>query len=448
MAVYAARLRSEGLSNVVSGVDITSNLAKVLQSGLSGKAAEEFAYIATKLNAAIPTQDFFNYASTYSMLASNAISQGRSQAEALKYANEQIELFASGVLYASRQLTGGFNMGLTDASNLLESATKIVSASGRGNASNVAGILTAVSAITGAYAPDLASSLVDSVYQSAMGGNSPSIVALRSLAGGNASNTEFLNRLSLDPKGVFVTLFRNLSRMQNMSPSNYMEVAEGLSSVFGISQEAFSRVDFNSLANSIANMDSSLSSLSENVDLLRSGQTTTTAEQLKMQQINEYLIDEGLAYVLDNEVARSVQEHMWDEQLALQLTEAEYGVNLQGAALTFLEGIMHTIDNIMVILNPIKRLEKTLDVARTELEAIAMNTDINNMIKLGVVGQGNKVDYRHLTNRGSMFNDLTTSYVDLLGGKSAYSRVSSACKESHVTNDRCRYSVCTTYGWT
>ena len=429
MSLYASRLRSEGLSKVVSGTDITSNLAKVLQAGLSGKAAEEFAYTATKLNAAIPTQDFFNYASTYSMLASNAISQGKSQAEALKYANEQLELFASGVLYASRQLTGGFNMGLTSASNLLESATKIVSASGRGNASNVAGIFTAISAITGAYAPDLASSLADVIYQSAMGGNSPSIVALRSLAGGNASNTEFLNRLSMNPKSVFVTLFRNLSKMQNMSPSNYMEVAEGLSSVFGISSDAFSRIDFNSLATAISNMDESLSALDENVDLLKSGQTTTTAEQLKMQQINEYLIDEGLAYVLDNEVARSVQEHMWDEQLALQITEAEYGVNLQGAALTFLEGIMHTIDNIMVILNPIKRLEKTLDVARTELEAIAMNTDINNAIKLGVVGTGNETDYRHLTNRGSLFTDLTTSYVELLGGKSMYSSVSSGFKK-------------------
>ena len=56
---YSQRLREEGLSSAVSSVDIIESLTKVLDSGLSGKAAEEFAYLATILNAAIPNQDFF-----------------------------------------------------------------------------------------------------------------------------------------------------------------------------------------------------------------------------------------------------------------------------------------------------------------------------------------------------------------------------------------------------
>ena len=89
-----------------------------------------------------------------------------------------------------------------------------------------------------------------------------------------------------------------------------MEVAESLSSIFGISMDAFARVDFNYLADAIASMNVNDAALLENMDLLASGETTTSAEEMRMRQINQYMIDEGLSYVLDNEVARSIQEHM------------------------------------------------------------------------------------------------------------------------------------------
>jgi hypothetical protein len=116
--------------------------------------------------------------------------------------------------------------------------------------------------------------------------------------------------------------------------------------------DAFARIDFNYLANAIADMNVNNGALSENLALLKAGETTTTAEQLKMQQINKYMIEEGLSYVLDNEAARQIQQHMWDEQIALDMREATYGVELKGAALEFLEGIRATIDNILSFLNP------------------------------------------------------------------------------------------------
>ena len=89
-----------------------------------------------------------------------------------------------------------------------------------------------------------------------------------------------------------------------------MEVAEGLSSIFGVSLEALARIDFNYLAQSISQMSVGTAALEENMELLASGQTTLTAEQLKNAQINKYMIDEGLSYVLDNEAARAIQQHM------------------------------------------------------------------------------------------------------------------------------------------
>lgn len=419
IGIYSQRLRSEGLTDVIASTDITESLAKVLDSGLSGKVAEEFAYLATKLNSAIPTQDFFNYAETYASIAANAIAAGKSESEAIAYANEQMELFASNVLFASRQLAGGFTTGLQDAQSLFESAVQIANAAKTNNSAHIGGVLTSVSAIVGAVAPDLSSSITETIVKAATGGNSEEIVALRSLAGIDAGNTAFLRALANDPKAIFSAMFTNLANMQNMSPDNYMEVAEGLSEVFGLSAEAFQRVDFNYLAQAISEMNVSNASLTENLKHLSSGETTTTAEQLKIAKINEYMLKEGLAYVLDNEVARSIQEHMWDEQLANELMEATYGVELQGAALQFLEGISQTVQNIIDFLNPFSFLKKIGNLVATSVEANAQQSDIRQLLELGKVGQGNAEDLYNLTTRGTNLN-LTDSIVTMMGGFSAY----------------------------
>lgn len=419
MGNYAERLRSEGLTSVVSSSDITSNLAKVLESGLSGQVAEEFAYIATKLNAAIPTQDFFNYAETYASLAANAIKNGASQTEAINYANEQLEAFANNVLYASRELSGGFSTGLKDAQSLFQSSVEIATASKTGNATTISGVLTSVAAIVGAIAPDLSTSIVDAVVNAAVGGNSEEIVALRSLAGINASNTEFLKALANDPQSVFVELFQNLGKMQNMSEDAYMEVAEGVASIFGLQKEALQRVDFEYLAEAIGKMSTTTNSLDENVALLASGESTTTAEQLKMAQINEYMIEEGLEYVLDNAAARSIQEHMWDEQLARELMEASYAVELQGSALDFLEGLQSTVEKISSILNPLAWAKKVANLVVTAEEGVAQRADLAQFLQLGAVGSGSAKTFYQLTTTGVDLG-LTKSLVSQMGGFSAY----------------------------
>ena len=391
MAVYAQRIRDEGLSRVVSGSDITGNLAKVLESGLSGTVAEEFAYIATILNAAIPTQDFFEYGEAYSAIAANLIAGGMSQEQAIEEANNQLKAFASNILYTNRELTGGFSTGLKNASDLFTKSMQITQAAKTGNVAEVAGVLTSVAGITGAIAPDLASSMVDAVVKSALGGNASDIVALRSLTGINASNTEFLRKLATDPQSVFSTMFFNLARMQNMSNDAFMEVAEGLSSVFGISMDAFARVDFTQLAKAVANMDTNSNALNENMKLLASGQTTTTAEQLKMQQINQYMIEEGLAYVVDNAAARMIQEHMWDEQIARQITEATFAVDLAGSSLELLASIESVGNKLLTVVS--FGTSGIDDLNKTEEEFNEQRKDIARLLIQGKVGKGSSFDY-------------------------------------------------------
>ena len=431
---YASRLRSEGLSSVVSSADITSNLENVIKSGLSGAAAEEFAYMATVLQEAVPNQDFFSYASTYAAIAANATKEGLSQQEALAKANSEMEQFASNVLYASRQLSGGFSTGLQNTSELFSDSFKIIQSARSGDMAQVSGVLTSVAGIIGAIAPDLSSSLVESVVSAAIGGNSDTNVALRSLAGVNASNTQFLKALADDPKKIFSNLFNNLAEMQNTGQDNFMEVAEGLSDVFGVSMESLARVDFNYLASAISSMSVNNSSLQDNLSLLADGQTKTTTEQLKIAEINKLMIDEGLSYVLDNEAARAIQQHMWDEQLALEMQEATYAVDLKGGAMTFLEKISEAVKFISVILNPIGALmDKITSLAATSAEAAAQNADIKQLLELGNVGNKNKEQLHNLTTRGKRLN-LTESLVTQMGGFSSYDFVSKISAANNAMN--------------
>lgn len=434
MASYASRLRAEDLASVISAGDLTDNLAKVIDSGLTGKIAEEFSYQATKLNAAIPTEDFFAYGEVYASIVANQVAAGKSQVEAIAYANDELNKFASNLLYASRQISGGISTGLRDAHSLFESSVQIAHASRDGVASEISGVLTAIAAATGAIAPDLAGAMTDAIVRAATGGNSSEIVALRSLAGINASNTEFLNSLTSDPQGVLSTLFYNLSERQNMSEQNYMEVAEGLSDIFGLSMETFQRVDFAYLAKAITEMSLNNNELSKNVNLLVSGETTLTAEQLRYRQINEYLIKEGLAYVLDNEVARSIQEHMWEEQLAREMMESTYAVELKGSALEFLEGIRQTIENLLSIFSPAMWFKKAVNLSGTIMESYSQSGDIANLLQAGKIGQGNYQDFYNLITRNTDLN-LTDSLLSQLGSFSAYETTSTLRNISSFLTD-------------
>ena len=418
---YANRLRSEGLESVISAADISTNLGKVLEGGLSGAAAEEFAYLATILENAIPTQDFFSYSDTYAQVVANAMARGLDESSAIQEADAQLQQFASNLLYASRNISNGLSSALKDGKRLWEDSVKIAANARISDSSTISGVLTSVAAQVGAIAPDLASDLVDKVVSAAIGGNSNELVALRSIAGVGASNSEFLRILANDPKSLFAALFNNLAKMQQMNADNFMEVAEGLAETFGLPAEAFSRVNFQSLASAISSMQINTASLSENMELLSSKQTVTSDEQLKMQQINKMILDEGLAYVLDNEAARAIQQHMWDQELANEMAEREYSVELAGEAKKALQGIAETVSNILNFLNPFAWVGKLFNMAATAAEYGAQKADIAAVIEKGKVGRGNATSYSNLTNFSSP--ETVPQLIEMMGGRSAFGAV-------------------------
>lgn len=434
---YANRLRSEGLESVISAADISTNLGKVLEGGLSGAAAEEFAYLATILENAIPTQDFFSYSDTYAQVVANAMARGLDESAAIKEADEQLQQFASNLLYASRNISNGLSSALKDGKKLWEDSVKIATTARISDSSNISGVLTSVAAQVGAVAPDLASDLVDKIVSAAIGGNSDQIVALRSIAGVGASNTEFLRILANDPKSLFATLFSNLAKMQQMNADNFMEVAEGLSETFGISSDAFARVDFQALASAISAMQINTSSLSDNMSLLTSKQTVTSDEQMKMQQINKMILDEGLAYVLDNEAARAIQQHMWDQELANEMAERDYSVELAGEAKKALLGIAETVSNILNFLNPLGWVGKLANMVATAAEYDAQKADIAQVLERGKVGRGNATSFSNLTNFSSP--ETVPQLIEMMGGASAFGAINNAVNVMNSLTDASGY---------
>lgn len=418
-SAIAEELKNEGLEKVIPATDVVNNLSKIIDSGLSGVVAQAFALESTKLSAAIPTEDFTSYAGLYAQLASEAMNQNLPRADAIAYANSQLEEFASNLLYSSRTLAGGFTTGLKDSQSLFKDAIEIAQTAKTYNASEISGTLTSVSAIIGSVAPDLAQGLVQNIVSAAIGGNNSTIVALRSLAGINAGNTDFLRQMALDPQGVFVTIFRNLAQLQDMSPTNYMEVAEGLSQVFGVDMKAFARVNFNTLADKISDMVVNQYSLAENMELLRRGEATVTADQLRYQEINNDILNNGLAYVIDSEYGRMIQQHMWDEQLANELQENEYSVNIKGAALEFLEGLRHTVANILAFINPVGYVADGIArIIASNEETNYNNERIADLLENGKVGD-NLEAFSNLTNVSGTPLNLTNkkNLTDFFGSR-------------------------------
>ena len=430
---FAARLQREDLSKYVSSADIMEKLEYVLKQGLTGKAAEEFAYQATLLNQMIPTEDFFQYAASYASIIAQTISSGGNLAGGISVANDALQDFANSLLYAKKE-NDGLTTTLSGTSDLFTKAAEIAITSQSTNRDTLSSLSTTLAMLSGAVgsvAPDLANGIVDAVYRAAVGGNSSEITALRSLAGTGASNTAFLKALVGNPQEVLKTMFENLSILQARGSANYMEVAEGLSSVFGISMDALSRLDFQKLADKIGNatVDAANTYLTKAEERLKAGDTTSKDSQNRIAKINEYMMEEGLAYVLDNEVARSIQEHMWQEQLAREIESASYSVDLIGGARSALLGIETTLRRYVAYSLGLGWVEELANVALTVSEATAINTDTARILKAGVIEATQITDpdrvarinagrdaERYALTTGNEDLGLATPIITLLGG--------------------------------
>lgn len=418
MSAYSARLQEEGLSSSIGSTDITSKLQSILDAGLSGDVAEEFAYISTVLENAVPTENWDSYAQSYASMVSTFVSNGYSQSAALSAANEQLKTFASNILNA-KEVSDGLTTSLTGVSELFDNIVQITQTAGGTDTSNVSSALSIVQAIAGQVSSSVGNDLVSQIVQAAVGGNSDELVALRSMAGTGAANTAFLKSLYNNPNSVLATLFENLSAMIDKEKDNYMEVAYSLADTFGISADALVRVDWDKLVSELRSNSSSTSNITSSIALLASGESTTNAESQKLAQINEYLLDQGLSYIIDNDAAWEVQQHLWEQEIAEQITESTFAVDLQGSGLELLQSIKSLAYDILKAMPVVGWVISATEIADTASDLAGYTSDIAEMIDAGKVGSGNSSQYHDLTTYdvGSLIKEYDSkSTIDLFKG--------------------------------
>lgn len=415
MSAYSARLQEEGLSSSIGTTDITSKLQSILDAGLSGDVAEEFAYISTVLENAVPTENWDSYAQSYASMVSTFVSQGYSTSAALSAANTQLTTFASNILNA-KDVSDGLTTSLTNVSDMFDSIVQITQTAGGSDTSSLSSALSITQAIAGQISSSVGNDLVSQIVQAAVGGNSDELVALRSMAGTGAANTSFLKALYANPNSVLATMFENLSAMIDKSKDNYMEVAYSLADTFGISADALVRIDWDKLVSELRSNSSSTSNINNAVSLLASGESTTNAESQKLAQINEYLLDQGLSYIIDNDAAWQVQQHLWEQEIAEQLTESTFAVSIQESQWELITSFKNLLTDILRAIPGVGLFLGAVDTIDAINDLSNYTSDIAEMIDAGKVGSGNASQYHDLTTYdvGSLIKEYDSkSTVDL-----------------------------------
>lgn len=446
---FASELTGRGYGSTISSTSVMEQYSNLLASGITGNIAKTLAVESSILNNAIPGFDASQYSQQLASYAYNLTKGGMDEAAAIKKVVEQLYYFADSLLYASDNVAGGFSTVLKDGTNLLNDLLKVARTSGmHGGVQDIrslSSVFTAMQAVAGSQAPDIASNLISAMLGTLTGGNASNIVALRSLANINASNSAFLTQALKDPSTVFGSIFSRLGELQNSSSSAFMEVAEGLSSIFGLSTDQFARFNFGDIAKAISNVSlfgKSSTILGNKLGLLGSGTTTTIAEQSRIEKINELLNTDGLAAVLANEETRAMQEHLWQEEIANKITKSQFSVNLIGSALTFLQGISSAVELIKGILTGEKTGSNIIDAYIEDLTSYTSEisqlllsnhlgtdfTEYNKIMSYGVANGGSG------TMIGSSKNNLASfvqnKLIDLAKSGMSWDDITQYAKEN------------------
>jgi hypothetical protein len=111
-----------------------------------------------------------------------------------------------------------------------------------------------------------------------------------------------------------------------------------------------------------------------------------------------------------------IQEHMWDEQIAREIQETTYGVEIKGAVLEFITGIYNTIDKIAMILIPFYGLTKLIsNVVQSVSDSVDQRNMVEDALVAGNVGYQNIKQFKNLTTTGAAL-DIVQDYASQLSG--------------------------------
>jgi len=411
MSKMSARLEKDGLSRILDATELTSNLAGVISSGLTGVVAEEFTYLATVLKATTG-EDFFQYADTFGSIVAQELTKGRSQSEAIATASASLQSTAGMFMAAGRELTQGIGTGLKDMKSILDSANQIARNARVSDNTEILEALTKVSAVAGAIDSRLSTGLIEAITQATSGSNDAAIVAFRALAGQGAEATEFLRSFSQDPSRLLGTIFDELAQRQRIAPDAYMTVADQLAPVFNIPPDAFSGIDFSMMGEAMRGGLNGDRTFQQSLDLLKSGETTINSAQARMAEINKQIADDGLGWLIDNDVAMMMYKNQLDEQRQRDAQAATWAVEIKGETNNLLQSLKEGVSSILKFLNPLGSIVAFFKKAN-EVSKVDKNREA--VLKAGVVGNPANFMYANIMTAGKALDlKISQDYASMI----------------------------------
>lgn len=356
----AQRLQEEGYGTTINASEYLDQLSNTLNANLGGKLAEAFAAQNLILQKAVPEVDLSTSAAQFAAIYTNANRQGRNGEEEMISAMNEI----AGAAKALEEVTDGNNQFLKETSNLLSKATEVVNIAG-GNADQISGLTTQMMASEAAItslSPQL-SGFTSELVGILMNNNDATAVSLRAIMNDLNSNigvsaTSFMQSFMEDTKGTLSTAFAAIQRFidQNENEASRQEFLKAMESVFGVSGSKLAQIDFGSVSEQIAQVNTStnMAALTDAENLVRSGETTTLEEQLVANTSNQLLATNAISATLDNKLMRKLEANELSMEKVVYSLQATQSVELAENTLGFFTKIS---DLLMSILDPFGLLD-------------------------------------------------------------------------------------------
>lgn len=352
----AQRLQAEGYGNTIDAGQYLDQLANTLSANLGGTLAEAFAAQNMILQKAVPEVDLSASAAQFAAIYANANRETGTGEQTMISAMNEI----AGAAKALESVTEGNNQFLKETSSLLSKATEVVQIAG-GNADQVSKLTTqmmASEAAISSVAPQL-SGFTSELVNVLMNNNDANSVALRAIMHDinneiGVSATSFMQSFMSDTQDTLSTAFAAIQRFidQNENDASRQEFLHAMESVFGVNGSKLAQIDFGSVADMIARVDTSINmaALTNAENLVKSGETTTAEEQLVANTANQLLATNAISATLDNKLMRKLENNELQMERLVYSAQATQSVDLAENTLNFFTRIS---DLIMSVIDPL-----------------------------------------------------------------------------------------------
>ena len=351
----AQRLQKEGYGTTIDASQYLDQLANTLNANLGGQLAEAFAAQNLILQKAVPEVDLSQSAAEFAAIYAQANRQGNAGEETMVAAMNEI----AGAAKALETVTEGNNQFLKQTGTLLTKATEVVNIAG-GNADQIAGLTTqmmASEAAISSVAPQL-SGFTNELVSVLMSNNDATAVALRAIMNDinsdiGVSATSFMKSFMDDTQGTLSTAFAAIQKFidQNENEASRQEFLNAMQSVFGVEGSKLAQINFGSVADLIAQVNTSTNTaaLTNAENLVRSGETTSLEEQLVANTANQLLATNTISSSIDNKLMRKLESNELNLEKIVYSVQAVQSVELAQNTLDFFTKVF---DLIMSIIDP------------------------------------------------------------------------------------------------